>query len=906
MKTWHTLSGGATGDELGVRPEQGLSASVASERLAAHGPNALTQKSGPGMWVILAAQFMNLLVGLLVAAAVVSFLLGDVKDAVAIAVIVILNGLLGFKQERSAEKAMAALKKLSVPRVRVRRDGGVTEIDSVDLVPGDIMLLEAGNMVPADGRLTVCAGLRVQEAALTGEAEPVEKQLDAIVHAEAAVADRTNMVYMGTVITYGRAEAICTTTGMGTELGQIATLLSEMEDEVTPLTEKIEHLGKVLVFVALGLIACVAIMGLLRGEDARTVFLTAVSMAVAAVPEGLPAVVTIALALGARRMLARQALIRNLPAVETLGSVTVICTDKTGTLTQNRMTVTKLVGVGGDLDLEGKHDAALVALVTGALCNDSKIGTQESEAGRREPGGVVGDPTEVALVVAAAEGGLLKRALEAALPRVGEAPFESDRKRMTTLHEIGSELPERVERLLAVCDAEGKRAIAFTKGAADGLLEVSSHVIGPDGLKPLDDTGRKEVLGANDVLAGEGVRVLGLAYRLFDSVEPHMGAAELEKDLVFVGLVGMIDPLREDVAEAVRTVQEAGIRPVMITGDHPLMAAYIGRQLGICRDGDDIVTGVELARMSDEELNQAAARTQVFARVSPEQKLKLVDALQADGEIVSMTGDGVNDAPALKSADIGVAMGISGSDVAKESSDMVLLDDRYATIVAAVKEGRVIFDNIRRFVRFILAANAGELIVMLAGPLLGMPLPLLPVQILWMNLVTDGLPALALGVEGPEKDVMQRPPRRPDAPIIDGWMGGQILWVGLLMAALSLFVGYRAWDGVAVAEVSHGGATAYPWQTMLFTTMVFAQLFLALAVRSSRRLLVQIGLFTNLPLLGALAATAVLQFAVLYVPVLNSFFHTVPLDAGQLGTCVGIASLLGLAVEVEKLLRGRS
>lgn len=950
MKNWHTLSFDAVAEGLEVASEKGLSESVASERLAEYGPNELTHEAGRSPWRILAAQFASLLVGLLVAAAVVSFILGDVKDAVAIGVIVILNGLLGFKQEYSAEKAMAALKKLSVPRVRVRRDGVAREIDAIDLVPGDVMLLEAGNMVPADGRLVVCAGLRVQEAALTGESEPVEKQLDPIDHAEGAVGDRTNMVYMGTVITYGRAEAICTGTGMATELGQIATLLSETEDEATPLTEKIEHLGKVLVFVALGLIAIVAVLGLLRGDDARTVFLTAVSMAVAAVPEGLPAVVTIALALGARRMLARQALIRNLPAVETLGSVTVVCTDKTGTLTRNKMTVTKLMGAAGDIALPGEdnhdvNDDALLCLVAGALCNDAQIegweeprrhgdteemlresvaadtplrdsrnvvdGEEEEEVGgqRSEDGGdeAIGDPTEVALVVAAAEAGLLKDDLEKVLPRIGEAPFESDRKRMTTLHEIGADPTGAAKWLLDSCGAGDTGAIAFVKGAAAGMLEVSTGVSTLDGVKPLDEAGRKELRAANDAMAGQGIRVLGLAYRLFDKPDPHMGAGELEQDLVFVGLVGMIDPLRDDVPESVATVCEAGIRPVMITGDHPLMAGYIGRELGIVGHGDkDVLTGVELGRMSDEELKQAAADTQVFARVSPEQKLKLVDALQADGEIVSMTGDGVNDAPALKSADIGVAMGITGSDVAKEASDMVLLDDRYATIVAAVKEGRVIFDNIRRFVRFILSANAGELMVMLVGPLLGMPLPLLPVQILWMNLVTDGLPALALGVEGPEKDVMQRSPRRPDAPIIDWRMGGQIVWIGLLMAALSLFVGYRAWDGVAVGEVSHEAAHAYPWQTMLFTTMVFAQLFLALAVRSSKRLLVQIGLFSNMPLLGAIAVTVVLQLAVIYVPILSAFFHTAPLTLTQLGTCVGTAALLGLAVEVEKLLRGRS
>ncbi len=861
----------------------GLTGSEAAKLLSQHGPNVLTHAKGRSPWRIFFAQFASLLVALLAAAAVISFLLGDEKDAIAIAAIIILNGLLGFKQEFSAEKAMAALKKLAVPRVRVRRDGEVRDIDAAALVPGDVMLLEAGNVVPADGRLAVCAGLRVQEAALTGESESVEKSLNPVDDPNAAVGDRTDMVFMGTVITYGRAEAICSATGMNTELGRIATLLDETEEEPTPLTSKITHLGKVLVYVALGLIAVVAIMGMLRGDDPRTVFLTAVSMAVAAVPEGLPAVVTIALALGARRMLARQALIRNLPAVETLGSVTVVCTDKTGTLTRNQMTVTRLMCEGGAVDLsnEQERDAlhSRVCLIAGALCNDAVVGDE-----------VVGDPTEVALVMAAADAGINKAELEKPLPRVGEAPFDSDRKRMATLHNIGADAPEVISRLLDACGVESAKSIAFVKGAAASVLEVSSHVYGADGAKPLDSDKREKLARCDSALAGEGIRVLGLAFRVFDQAGSDMGASELEQDLVFVGLVGMVDPLRDDVPDSVASVCEAGIRPVMITGDHPLMAAYIGRQLGIVNEdaGKSVLSGVELASMSDQELQEAAKQSQVFARVSPEQKLKLVDALQADGEIVSMTGDGVNDAPALKSADIGVAMGITGSDVAKEAADMVLLDDRYATIVSAVKEGRVIFDNIRRFVRFILAANAGELLVMLVGPFLGLPLPLLPVQILWMNLVTDGLPALALGVEGPERDVMKRPPRRPDAPIIDLRMAIQIVWVGMLMAALSLFVGCRAWGGDA-------------WQTMIFTTMVFAQLFLAMAVRSSRYLLLQIGIFSNLPLLGAIVVTFLLQLAVLYIPVCADFFHTVPLTPLQLATCIGFAVLLGLAVEVEKM-----
>ncbi len=890
----------------------GLSKEAAAARLAKDGPNELPHETQKRAWQILLAQFRNLLVILLIVAAVVSFLVGDGKDAVAILAIVVLNAILGFRQEYNAERAMAALKKLSAPHVKVRRGGVVEEVDARDLVCGDIVLLEAGNLVPADCRLVDCASLKVQEAALTGESEAVGKTDEVLPAGELAVGDRRNMVHMGTIVTYGRGEGIVTSSGMDTELGHVATLLQETEDEPTPLTSKIEHLGRVLVWVAMGLIGLVAVVGMVRGDHWQTVFMTAVSMAVAAVPEGLPAVVTIALALGAKRMLARRALIRNLPAVETLGSVTAICTDKTGTLTQNVMTVTSVETPGAKIDIPPSGDVslpdagrgdALLCLGASALASDAVLKPRE---GGDETWSALGDPTEGALVVAAARMGLTKDVLESLLPRYGEAPFDSDRKRMSTVHRVPENVPDQgpvSEFMKACCSVSGGRSVVFAKGAVGSILDACTHVWQSGVFERLGEGEKAAVLEQMETAAAAGVRVLGIAFRMDDDELTAPAAGDLERDLTFLGLVGMMDPLREDVRDSVAECQRAGIRAVMITGDHPAMARHIARELAM--PVDSVVTGAEIAQMSDSELESAAEETCVYARVSPEDKLRIVDALQARGEIASMTGDGVNDAPALKSADIGVAMGITGTDVAKEASDMVLLDDRYATIVAAVREGRVIFDNIRRFIRFILASNAGELLAMLLAPLFGLPLPLFPVQILWMNLVTDGLPALALGVEGPEKDVMMRPPRDPEAPIIDWAMGRSILWVGLLIAGLSLLVGRSMFEGgvPAVAAHGHDAGVASVWQTMLFTTMVFAQLLLALAVRSSRESLFRIGVFSNRPMIVALAVTFVLHLGVIYVPAMQGFFKTAALSAGQLGICLLAGLAVFAAVEVEKLFK---
>jgi len=922
MMGWYEQSIEEVCRELEADGSSGLSARDAAERLSKNGHNELTQTSTKSVWSIVFEQFANLLVVILLAAALISLALGDTKDAVAIILIVILNAALGFKQEYNAEKAMAALKKLSAPMVRVKRDEELLDIDARDLVIGDLVLIEAGNLVPADARLIETASLKVQESALTGESETVEKTTDALPGSDLPLGDRRNMLYMGTVVSYGRGQAIVTETGMQTELGHIATLLQTTEDEETPLTSKIEHLGKVLVGVALALICVVAAMGFLRGEDWKTVFLTAVSMAVAAVPEGLPAVVTIALALGAKRMLARHALIRKLPAVETLGSVTAICTDKTGTLTQNVMTVTVLElpelrvefepSVEKDISLpEQGADDLLFCFGAAALANDATLRKEDESDARFH---ALGDPTEGALVVAAARAGLFKTALESELPRINEAPFDSDRKRMSTVHKL---VPEETGVVLPpslfVTDAHVEKnteGIVFSKGATASILDVATSVRVNGQTEELTDERRRKLKLRAEELAAGGVRVLAVAYKPVPVLKRVTSAQQIECDLVFLGLAGMADPLREDVKESVNTCLEAGIRPVMITGDHPLMARHIAADLGMLST-DRVVTGAEISGMSNEELERTVADVSVFARVSPEHKLRIVDALQARGEIASMTGDGVNDAPALKSADIGVAMGITGADVAKEASDMVLLNDNYSTIVSAVREGRVIFDNILRFIRFILASNAGELFVMLAAPLVGMPLPLLPVQILWMNLVTDGLPALALGVERPERDVMTRRPRHPDAPIIDRRMIVGVLWVGALIAALSLFVGFSSWrestmtpGATAVSAVeagSHAHVGATSWQTMLFCAMVFAQLFLALGVRSNRDSLFSIGVFTNPALIGAIGLTILLQLAVVYMPLLQGFFKTTSLSPRELGLCFFAATAVFVAVEIQKL-----
>lgn len=900
MANWHCLGNADVLAQLGTSDERGLSQAEARRRLSEHGPNELVAREGRSLWRIVWEQLTAVMVVILIVAAAISAALGDYKDAVAILAIVFLNTVLGVTQEYRAEKAMAALKKMAVPTVKVRRDGEVREISARDLVPGDIVLLEAGGFVPADGRLLESVNLRVQEAALTGESEPVEKLTDPFSDEKLPLGDRRNMVYLGTAVTYGRGVAVVTETGMRTELGRIAEMIQTVAHEPTPLQRRLEQLGRGLVVATLAIVTLVFLLGVLRGEDLKVMFLTAIGMAVAAVPEGLPAVVTIALALGAQRMLKRRALIRKLPAVETLGSVTVICSDKTGTLTENRMSVTVLDVLGETLHLETllrrgvpvldpaqtpspePQVRSLAVLVqAAALCNDAVL---QRTDGRYK---AVGDPTEGALVIAAAQLGLMKPGLERRWPRVAEAPFTSERKRMSTVHRVDASLGP------ATTPWQGAPHVMFCKGATDVMLDVAAQVWVGDRAVPLDDGLRRRILAANERLAQDGHRVLGVAFRPLEALPEPVNEATLERELIFVGLVGMIDPPRLEVKEAVQTCKTAGIRPVMITGDHPLTAQYIARELGIAEGGATLV-GQELAQMTVADLEGVVEDVSVYARVSPEHKLKIVQALQARGHIVAMTGDGVNDAPALKKADIGVAMGITGTDVSKEASDMVLLDDNFATIVAAVKEGRAIYDNIRKFIRYTLTSNAGEIWAMLLAPFVGMPLPLLPLQILWVNLVTDGLPGLALGVEPAERDAMRRPPYHPKENIFGRGMGWDILWVGLLMGLVSLGMGYWVW--------SHGRET---WQTMVFTTLTLSQMGNALAVRSGRESLFRMGLLSNRPLLGAVLLTFVLQMAVIYVPFLQGIFKTTSLAPAELAVSLALSTVVLWSLEVRKWLLRR-
>jgi Ca2+-transporting ATPase len=898
MTKWYQIEPQAAVKELGSNSATGLSESEGARRLSEFGRNELIESGIKSPWLIFLDQMKELMVIILIIAAVISALLGDYSDAIAIGAIVILNAVLGFSQEYRAEKAMAALKKLAVPSVKVRRNGEVSEISAVNLVAGDIVLLEAGNFVPADCRVLESADLQTQEAALTGESLPVRKTSEALGQPDLALADRRNMVYMGTHITSGRGKAVVAETGMRTELGRIAGMIQTVHREATPLQKRLAQLGKVLAAAALFIVVLIFILGWFRGEDLEILFLTAVSIAVAAVPEGLPAVMTIALTMGAQRMLKRRVLVRKLSAVETLGSVTVICSDKTGTLTENQMAVTLLQLADRKVELQDrasddyhkefpelKERGFNLMLAGAALCNDSVVRSNSGGANSSVP---LGDPTETALVVAAQRTGILKPDLDKLLPRVAEVPFTSERKRMTTVHRYPSDRSALPAGVRAACEESASACIAFTKGAVDVLLGLSDSVWVNGHQEPLNDTGRERLAAENDKLAANGMRVLGVAFRCLASAQPEARADDLERGLTFVGMLAMIDPPRSEAASAVATCKTAGIRPMMITGDHPLTARYIASQLGIAHNGE-VVTGPQLERTSPGELEQLTESAPVYARVSPEHKLRIVEGLHRRGHIVAMTGDGVNDAPALKKADIGVAMGITGTDVSKEAADMVLLDDNFASIVAAVEEGRVIYDNIRKFIRYILATNSGEIWLMLVAPLFGMPLPLLPLQILWMNLVTDGLPALALGVEPPESDAMRRPPRPPGESMFARGMGRQIVWVGMLMGPLSLAIGYGYWN-----------AHSSTWQTLVFTTLTLSQMANVMAIRSERRSLFAIGLKSNLPLLGAVGLTVVFQLALIYVPFLQSIFKTVALPVPDLILAVVASSIIFWAVELEK------
>ena len=904
MSDFHQLSIDDALNRLNSRPE-GLGDDEVQRRLAEHGPNELQEKGTRSPWAILLEQFAQTMVIILIVAAVISAFLGDWLEAGAIMAIVILFAALGFIQDYRADRAMAALREMAVPEVRVRRDGADHRISAKKLVPGDIVYLEAGNVVPADLRMTEANDLRIDEAALTGESEPVEKSTSPIAEDDLPLGDRKNMAYSGTVVGGGRGMGVVVHTGMATEMGRIASLIQEDEGGRTPMQAELDRVGKMLAAGGVAVAVLVALVGhFLLGLPMREMFLVAVSLAVAVVPEGLPAVVTMTLSLGSQRMLSRNSLIRKLPAVETLGSVTVICTDKTGTLTQNRMTATELRVPGEAVDLTefpepddpersdhdgetfGKFSGRIQLLVAGGvLCNDASL-TRNEETGRID---TVGDPTEGALRLAATRAGLSGTAIADLLARIHELSFDSDRKRMTTFHRIPEDRGE-LPGELAAWIPEGTRCLAVTKGAVDGLLGISAQVWTADGPATLDEETREAILSENESLTRKGMRVLGLAVRFWASEPEDVDFAD-ESDLTFVGLFGLIDPPRPEVKEAVKHCRTAGIRPIMITGDHPLTALSIAQDLGIATN-DRVLTGRELGRMSPRELSEAVRETSVFARVSPEHKLNIVDALQANGEICSMTGDGVNDAPALKRADIGVAMGITGTDVSKEASDMVLLDDNYATIVAAVEEGRIIGENVRRFVKYSIAGNIGKVIVMMFAPVFGISLALLPLQLLWLNLITDGLLGLGMSVEPPDPHTMNRPPRAPDEGVFSRGGVAQVFLVGTVIGAVALGVGawyHQSGDGA-------GGV----WQSMIFTLIAFLQVGQALAMRSDRESFFTLGATTNRLMLWMCLGIVALQIILLYVPFLQTFFKTTPLGPVELIACAGFGTIAFIVVEAWK------
>ncbi len=860
---WHRMAAEEALSALGsVR--RGLTASEAAARLARDGPNALVEAPRRSPAAIFLGQFADVLVLILLGAAVVSGLIGGLEDTIVIAVILILNAVIGFVQEYRAENALAALKSMAAPTALARRDGRLIVIPAAELVTGDVVALEAGAVVPADLRLLEAARLSVNESALTGESVPVEKATAAQDAALESLGDRRSMAYSGTIVTGGRASGVVTAVGMATEFGRVADLLQKTQEVSTPLQKRLASFGRRLAVAVLAICAFIFAAGVLRGEPLLQMLLTAVSLAVAAVPEALPAVVTISLALGALKMSRQKALVRRLPAVETLGSVTCICSDKTGTLTLNSMRVETLYcgGSSGDALAPGAPWESLALAMT--LCGDA----------RAAPGGrITGDPTEAALLSAALSAGVDHGTLETLYPRVEELPFDCERKMMTTLHR----------------HPDGGY-VSFTKGASEAVLARCARALTSTGEVALD---RAAALRVAEGQAEGGLRVLALAWRRWPRLPAPFTPEQAESGLTLLGIAGLMDPPRPAARDSVLTCRRAGIKTIMITGDHPLTAAAIARRLGILEDGG-VMTGAELGALSDEQFARRVEGVRVYARVAPEQKLRIVTALQSNGEIVAMTGDGVNDAPALRRAEIGVAMGVSGTDAAKEASAMVLLDDDFATIVAAVREGRRLYDNIRRFVKYQLTTNSAEVWIIAAAPLLGLPIPLLPIHILWVNLLTDGLPGLALAAEPAEPAAMTRGPRPPDESLFAHGLGLHAVWVGVLMSALAL---------CAQFFLVHDGEAH--WRTMIFTVLVLSQMGHVLAIRSETESLFTQGMFSNRPLLAAVTGMILLQLAAVYVPLFQRALKTQALSLGELTVAVALSSVVFWAVEGEKWLKRR-
>ncbi len=929
---WHSLNIEDTARQLGVDVSSGLAAEEAERRLADGGPNELPEPPPPSLLKRILDQLKSFVVLLLIAASIISALLGDIVEAAAIMAIVVLNAILGVVQEGKAEQALASLRRMAAPEARVLRGRRRLTVAARELVPGDVVLLEAGNNVPADLRLIEAVNLLVEEAALTGESVPVHKNAAAVHAADTGIGDRSNSAYMGTLVAHGRGQGLVVATGMATEIGRIAEMIASTKEEQTPLQRKLDELGRMLGIACLLICALVFVLAAVRDTDLGLivrpggglgaylvtfkealveVFIVAVSLAIAAVPEGLAAIVTICLALGMREMVRRHALIRKLPAVETLGSATTICSDKTGTLTQNEMTVVRLWADGRSVEVTGQgyevegefreggrplaasDDPVMrVLLAGGALCSDAVL---EAAADGRQTR-MVGDPTEGSLVVAAAKAGLLRPALESALPRVAEVPFDAERKRMSTIHEPRD---AAAAALLAAAGGDGGRRVAVVKGAPDLVLALCSRELGPEGPRPLSEAGRQAILEANSAMAREALRVLAVAVRAVnDGAADEPDAATIERDLVFVGLAGMIDPARAEVAPAIARARGAGIRTAMVTGDYADTARAIASQIGLLRPGAEVITGAQIQQMSDEELAGHATRTDVFARVSPEHKVRIVEALRSQGEVVAMTGDGVNDAPALKRADIGVAMGITGTDVTKQTADMVLTDDNYVSIVSAVEQGRIIYSNIRKFVYFLLSCNVAEIAIIFLATLFGWPVPLAAIQLLWLNLLSDGAPALALGMEKGDPDIMEQPPRPPREPVINRSMISGILVQTVAITAVVL-IAY--WQGLTRLSGLEGTDRVVTARTMAFATLVLSELARVYTCRSERFPLLRLGLFSNRWMQPAVGLSLVLMLLVIYVPFLQPVFNTVALSLREWGLIVPLLFVPSVVAELQKV-----
>ena len=914
-KHWHAQSSTQVLESFQTTSARGLTAETASQRLEQYGLNELVEAKRTTIWQMLWQQFNNFVVILLIVAAIVSAILGDYPEAAAIMAIVVLNAIMGVIQEYNAERSLAALKKLAAPEAHVVRDGRRESLPARFLVPGDIILLEAGNYVPADVRLIEAMNLRVEEAPLTGESVPVEKNPDLILENKSSLGDRKNMAFMGTVVSYGRGRAVVVDTGMQTQIGRIAEMIQSVEDEQTPLQKRLDQLGRTLGIAALVVCALVFVVGWLKGNSPLEMFIVAVSLAIAAVPEGLPAVVTISLALGMREMIKRNALIRRLSSVETLGSATTICSDKTGTLTQNQMTVTRIwvdghtfgvTGSGyqpeGQFTLNGEiinledYPASLTALWVSALNNDAELEITEGSNGSGPTYRMVGDPTEGALVVAAAKSGATLPQLTTAYPREQEIPFDSSRKRMVTVHSVKDPRPEDISPFYNTEKREWH--VITVKGAPDVVLNLcGTYQTINDEQKPLTEDIRQRILEANDAMTREALRVLGVGYRV-ELEHPNMeNHARLENELTFVGLLGMIDPARPEVIDALETARQAGIRTVMITGDYPNTARAIAEDIGLIQSGHKVLSGHDLDEMSDEQLQKEVLLTDVFARVSPTHKLRIVDALRNQEQVVAMTGDGVNDAPSIKKADIGIAMGITGTDVAKESADMVLTDDNYASIVSAVEQGRVIYSNIRKFVYYLLSCNLAEIAIIFLSILVYGKSPLTAIQLLWLNLVTDGAPALALGTEKAEPGIMRRPPRPASEPIINRFMQAGIAVQTVAITAVTL-------AAYAFGRYLHPDMPEFA-ATMAFATLSISELARAYTARSERYPLLQLGIFTNRNMNYAFLLSLALILGIIYIPELAPFFNTVPLGWEQWQVILPLFLIPSLAAEVTKYVISR-